>query len=92
MFVLAEQADMTFVVGTRVWTARHSSVDGCEIPVPKDYEVLTKVQAVSPPRLRLGGIAGQAAVFRVGDDHRITNWAAGWRATRSRSRGPAAAA
>jgi NADPH:quinone reductase-like Zn-dependent oxidoreductase len=38
---------MKAVVCTRIWTARRSSVDGREMPVPKDNEVLIKVYAVS---------------------------------------------
>jgi len=62
------------------------------MPVPEDNEALIKVYAVSRKRLRLRGIAGQTAVFQVGDDHGITNSAAGWRVPRWRWRGPAAAA
>jgi NADPH:quinone reductase-like Zn-dependent oxidoreductase len=38
---------MKVVVYTRIWDPRRSSVDGCEMPVPMDNEVLIKVHAVS---------------------------------------------
>ena len=82
---------MKVVVYTRLWTARRSSVDGCEVPVPKDNEVLIKLHALSatPPAERH---RGGTAVFRGAITARITNSAAGWRVIRLRPRGPAAAA
>ena len=38
---------MKVVVYTRIWAPRRSSVDGCEMPVPKNNEVLLTVHAVS---------------------------------------------
>ena len=37
---------MKAVVYTRIWTARRSSVDGREMRVPKDNQVLIEVYAV----------------------------------------------
>jgi hypothetical protein len=67
------------------------SVDGREMPVSKDNEVLIKVHAVSRNACDSEALR-QTAVFRVGDHHRITNLAADWQVIRPRWRGLAAAA
>ena len=37
---------MKVIVYTRIWTARRSWVDRCEMPVAKDNQVLIKLHAV----------------------------------------------